>query len=259
MDWKNLRRDKLAKTASYRPGSTVDGMSGGFLDPVVKLWQRFLGFSPWEKGLVAGAAAVLTVLVAVAVFALGGGDSSGAAGIATPTQFKISIVRPTAGPTSTLTPTPSPGPTSSPTPEPTAVLNRRDCDEIAGTPYLSVEEREWFADQCVDEPPSGPTGPSGPSDPPPPPPPTSPPSGPPDTPTPDSRYTASEAVAYATDWVLGQPDLDAIVVPGSCNASFSDGVWVVSCRASTGGCTGGVCEITLRVCVNESPLDIFLC
>ncbi|MEX0785232.1 MAG: hypothetical protein WD939_01205 [Dehalococcoidia bacterium] len=255
MDWKNLRRDKLAKAASYRPAPTTG--STGVFEPVFNLWERFLAFSPIEKAMVVLAGVAVAIIGPVAVFALGGGGGSSAAGgDASATEVKISITRPTAGPTSTIAPTRSPTPTRTPTPEATATLNRRDCDEIAGTPYRSDEEREWFADQCSDDP-SGPGDPSAP--PTQPPPPTSPPVGPPNTPTPDTRYTASQAIAYAADWVLGQPSLDAIVVPGSCGASYASGVWVVGCRATTGGCGSGVCEVELTVCVNENPLDIYLC
>ncbi len=50
---------------------------------------------------------------------------------------------PTASPTATPTSTPTPTPT--PTPKP----DRSSCDQIRGTDYRSVSEREWFLDQCV--------------------------------------------------------------------------------------------------------------
>ena len=50
---------------------------------------------------------------------------------------------PTASPTATATSPPTPTPT--PTPKP----DRSSCDQIRGTDYRSVSEREWFLDQCV--------------------------------------------------------------------------------------------------------------
>ena len=36
-----------------------------------------------------------------------------------------------------------------PTPEPTPPPNRGDCEEIRGTAYLSVVEREWYRENCI--------------------------------------------------------------------------------------------------------------
>ncbi len=50
---------------------------------------------------------------------------------------------PTASPTATATSTPTSTPTHTPKPD------RSSCDQIRGTDYRSVSEREWFLDQCV--------------------------------------------------------------------------------------------------------------
>lgn len=44
----------------------------------------------------------------------------------------------------------SPTPEPEETPEPDPALNRADCDAIRGTDYRSVEEREWFLDNCIE-------------------------------------------------------------------------------------------------------------
>lgn len=45
------------------------------------------------------------------------------------------------------TPVPTLGATAAPSP--TAVANRRDCNRIRGTDYLSGEEREWYLANCL--------------------------------------------------------------------------------------------------------------
>lgn len=44
----------------------------------------------------------------------------------------------------------SPTPAAAETPAPDPALNRADCDAIRGTDYRSVEERQWFLENCVE-------------------------------------------------------------------------------------------------------------
>lgn len=103
--------------------------------------------------------ALVGVLIAASSLVVGGNDDGSVVG-----------TKPTPSPT--ITDTPQANETQTATRTPT---NRRNCDEIRGTTYLSLEERTWFLANCIDAaatppPPAGST--------PPPPPPTSTP-GPP--------------------------------------------------------------------------------
>jgi len=258
MDWKTLRRDKLAKTAPYSPRRWQDswwwrGVSATLAD----LWARFEAFPGWEKGMVLGSLVLIAVIVPVALFTLGGGGSA-AAPPATATRPSGVAAHPTDTPTHTPTNTPTstftPIPTKTPKPEPI----REDCDEIRGTAYQSDEEREWFIENCLNPTPDG-----GPTSAPPGVVPTVPPPGPgpgpAPSPTPRLTMTAAQAAGVGEDWILSEPTLSELdLVPGSCSAQASGDHWVVSCRASTTGCVGA-CEFTIRICVSESPLSVWQC
>ena len=51
-------------------------------------------------------------------------------------------------PTPTEAP-PTPAPTMAPPPAPAALPDRTSCGEIAGTPYRSETERQWYLDHCT--------------------------------------------------------------------------------------------------------------
>lgn len=84
--------------------------------------------------------------------ACGDGDDDQDA-TATSTSLEDMTEGPTV-PAPTETPAVVPSATPSP-PEPTVppVTNRRDCEAIQGTDYLSQEERAWFLDNCIAPPP----------------------------------------------------------------------------------------------------------
>ncbi len=111
---------------------------------------------------------VTVATIALASIACGGGSEApvqppasqpGEAGaVSTPTPRLTDTPAP---PTPTDTPRPPPDtpplpsatrrpPTDPLPPGPTAIsLNRRDCDEIRGTSYLSPQERTWFLSNCI--------------------------------------------------------------------------------------------------------------
>ncbi len=245
MDWKTLRKDKLERTASYRPSDTRMGSLWGVLERMGDVWGRFLTLSWWEKGLVIGTGVLFTVFAPVAAFAFmgGGGDDSA---VVAPTDTPIVIVAD--GPTPTITPQATSTPkrvAPTPTPRPP---NRKDCDEIRGTNYQSDAEREWYVDNC-EEPTETPTNtPRQPSQPP-----SQPPSVPTNTPVSQPSITAAQAKSLAVSWISSSPVFsELIVTPGLCSASGSGGGWTVTCTGSTPGCDGAACNITVRVCVSSS-------
>jgi len=258
MDWKTLRRDKLAKTAPYSPRRWQDSWWWrGVSETLADWWARFEAFPVWEKGMVLGSLVLIAVIAPVAIFAIGGGGGSAAAPPPTATLIGGVGVHATATPVPTFTPTPTftTIPTRTPKLEPTPFS--QDCDEIRGRPYQSDEEREWFLENCLNPTPEDeptptlpgalPTIPPGPGP------------GPAPSPTPRLTLTTAQAAGIAEDWVLSEPTLSELeLVPGSCSAQASGDHWVVSCRASTTGCVGA-CEFTLRICVEEGPLSVRQC
>lgn len=243
MDWKTLRQDKLAKTRSYKPAEPREEAWWGIVDRLGSAWERFMTLAWWEKGMVIGTGVLLAILTPMAAFALMGGDDGTAAPVATDTPVVIVADGPT--PTNTVRPTSTPKAipaTVTPRPE-----NRKDCDEIRGTEYLSDEERDWYVGNCDEDTPE-PTAtdtpaPSGPVNPPPPPP-TDPP--PPTEPT----ISAAQARSIAAGWIRSNPAFAEVTVSAaSCTAQASGTGWTVSCTGTTTGCQGSACSITIRVCV----------
>jgi hypothetical protein len=125
---------------------------------------------PWQ---VVVAAFLLGVIIAGGAFAaLSGanGDDGGEQVVAaTPTA---TLPAPTPVPTDTPAPSPVPSPTPPPatatpspttTPAPTALPDRTECAEIAGTPYRSETERQWYQRNCADGAPAAPSGPAPPA------------------------------------------------------------------------------------------------
>ena len=114
---------------------------------------------------------------------------------------------------------------------------RQDCAAILGTPYQSEAERLWFIANCA-----VPTEPAPGGGVPTPQPTLAPPPAP--TPTPVPGLTASQAISRAVDWLASQGiGIDA----GSCGASSSGSTWTVSCESNT------------TVCIQQSPIIIWLC
>jgi hypothetical protein len=258
MDWKTLRRDKLAKTAPYSPRRWQDSWWWrGFSETCADLWARFESFSVWEKGMAVGAIVLVAVVGPLVLVTLtGGGGGSAAAPPPTATR-SIGVVSrptdtPTHTPTNTATSTYTAVPTRTSTPEPV----RQDCDEIRGTEYRNEDEREWFLTNCLNPTPGAtPTTPGVvPTAPPPPPGPSPAP-----TPTRGLGMTPAQAVGLAQDWLLSEPTLSELdLVPGSCSARAAGDHWIVSCRVSTDGCVGS-CEFPIFLCIEERPLAVWQC
>ncbi len=228
---------------------------------VADWWARFWATSVWEKGVIIGGTALAGIAAIVAFFALSGGGSDQPILAEGPTPR---VTRAPAVPTATATPSPTSTatPTRTPSPDPTpddatatseAPLNRRDCDEIAGTAYLSAAEREWFLDHCLgaQEPGETPAGPH------PPPPVATPGHQPAPTPVPaptaSVHITSSQAIALAVDWLTAQMGSTYSISPASCNATQMGARWVVICQAQLRGCQGSACWTTLSACVFEQP------
>lgn len=239
----------------------------------VEWWERFWATSFWEKAVVLGGTALAGIAAIVASLALSGssGDQSStlaqepAPQAALGAPARTATVPPTVASTATAMPTDTPV-VADPTPDdveveppPTAEPpNRRNCQAIAGTAYLSSVEREWFLDHCLDAdtpggpvvPPSQPAPPSDPSGPPPPPPTPVP------APTSSTQVSASEAITLAVGWMVSQTGNTYSISQESCYATHMGARWVVVCQAELVGCQGDVCSTTLSACVFEQPLFV---
>jgi hypothetical protein len=240
LDWSELRKSKLGKPGlrdlAPDPLRRQDRLGAR----VGELWGRFTAFSLWEQGAVLGVIILALAIVPIVIFTLtrGGSAETTADGPEVPAFLLLPTATPRPPePTETRLPTITPRPTSTHTPE---VVNREDCDAIAGTPYQSDEERLWYLDNCpdtpTDEPPPG--GGSPPTQPPPPPP----------TPTSGSGMTPSEAISRTVSW-LGSQGIS--VSASGCSAAQGGGQWVVTCASGGGG--------TVSVCLRENPVVLYLC
>ncbi len=201
--------------------------------------------------MVIGTAVLLTVLAPMAVFALAGGEDGAVLPLATDTPSAIVVdLEPTATSTPIPTKTPKAVPaTATPKPE-----NRKDCDEIKGTTYLSDDERDWYDDYCYEPEPTDTPEPE-PQEPQPPQQPQQPQQ--PQTPTnpPAPSMSASEAKSIAAGWIRSNPVYAELQVSsGSCTAQSSGAGWTVSCTATVTGCTGATCTQTVRVCVTDASV-----
>ena len=250
MDWKTLRREKLAKTAAYQPAKRRVGVWWDFLDRAGEWWYRFVSLSWWEKSMVIGTGVLLAVLTPMAAFALAGGDDSQTALIPTSPTAAIVI---DAGPSATPSPRPSSTPKAvphTPTSTSTPVPNREDCDEISATDYQSPEERHWFLNNCEPEPDPDPDPNQGPepSDTP-----TPVPQQPTNTPRPEPSISASEAASLAARWIWNNPAYNELdLTASSCIPQASGSGWRVACTGTTSGCVGVACELTIWVCVTDA-------
>lgn len=241
MDWKTLRREKLAKAESGLIRRRNSWWSRP-LDGASDWWARFHAFPFWEKLIVAGTAVLLVALTPLAFVSLIGGDdgqTEASALLPTPTLFYIPTEPP---PTDTPVPTPTvPGPTSTATAEPTAtpLPDRTDCAAIAASSYRSSQERNWYLANCIEADPAT------------------------ATPAPLSTfYSADEAAGLVAGWIASQPSLSELTIPpGACSARMvSAGQWRVSCQAETTGCVGAACVITITACLTDDQnADVWLC
>ena len=249
MDWKTLRRDKLAKAASYKPVDPRDGFWWGAIDRVGDRWARFMVLAWWEKGMVIGTGVLIAVLAPMAVFALSGGDGTSPV-VPIPTSTTAPIVvdlGPSATPSPQPSSTPKPVP-NTPTSTPTEPANREDCDEIRATDYRSPEERRWFLDNCDLEPEPTDTPVPAPQQPP-------VPQQPTDTPQPEPSISASQAASLAAGWIRGNPAFGELTVStGACIPLASGDGWRVGCTGTTNGCVGLACEVTVWVCVSDAGI-----
>lgn len=252
MDWKSLRRDKLAKAASFEPARQREGVWWEVLYRLGDRWDRFLSLLWWEKSLVIGTGVLLAVLTPFAAFALAGGDDSTPALIATsPTTAIVAGAGPAATPSPRPSSTPKPVPnTTTPTETPRPI--RENCDVLRAADDGSAEELLWFVDNCdletdtpiPTEPPTN--GGAGPNNPPTPVPPTS-------TPQPEPSISPSQAASLAAGWirsnaVYAELDINA----SSCTPQASGSGWRVACVGTTSGCTGATCELTIWICVTNA-------
>lgn len=259
MDWKTIRKDRLAKGSwdGNRRARIAVRFSRG-VDALRRAWT----LSWWGKGIAVGVGILLVIgalysFVAIngsgddgqAEAVLGGRASVTASATAAPaTAVPATAVPATAEPTSAAA-----TPKRQATEEPAVV--RADCDEIAGTPYESGEERDWYLENClggglVEIPPFQPNPvPSAPI-------PMSssvPPASAPKltatpVPAPAVHLSAGEAVAAALGLIAGGGSSDDV---GPCNAiRTGSGQWLVAC-ASSGG--------TVSVCIVEVPLTVWFC
>ncbi len=243
MDWKTLREEKLAKTASYRPTKFREGIWWRATDRMGDVWARFMVLSWWEKGMMIGAGALLAVLPPMAAFALMGGDEGQAALF--PTATPIAIIA-DSGPTPTITPQATSTPKAVPpthTPKP---LNREDCDEIRGTVYQSDDEQDWFTANCDEEPEPVDTATPVPVD-------TAPPvQQPTNTPQPEPSISASQAKTMAASWIRSNLAFSELTVStAGCNALPSGTGWLVGCTGTTPGCQAATCDTLIWVCISS--------
>ncbi len=252
MDWKTLRRDRLAKAASFKPAERREGVWWNALDRAGDWWFRFMSLSWWEKGMVIGTGVLLAVLTPMAAFALAGGDDSQTALIPTSPTSAVIV---DAGPIATPSPRPSSTPKAvpyTPTTTSTPVPIREDCDELRGADNGSPEEQLWFVANC--EPALEPT-PEPPPDQDPAPyvPPLPVPQQPTDTPQPEPSISRSQAVSLAATWIWNNPTYSELEVSaGSCIPQASGSGWRVGCTGTTSGCVGVACELTIWVCVTNA-------
>ena len=246
MDWKTLRRDRLAKTAGFGPKRPRDSWWRLAIDRSSDWWARFHAFPIWEKLIVAGTAVLLVALTPLALVSLIGGDDGQTAASAllpTPTLFVIPTEPP---PTETPVPTPTvPEPTPTATAEPTAtpLPDRSDCAAIAASSYRSSRERNWYLANCLQTDPATATPPNA-------------------TPPPSTFYSAGEAASLVAGWLDSQPSLTELtILAGGCNARMvSAGQWRVSCQAETTGCLGAACILTITACLTDDQYaGIWLC
>ena len=241
MDWKTLREEKLARTASYQPTAPREGVLGNATERIGYLWMRFSILSWWEKGMVTGVGALLAVLTPMAAFALMGGDEDQPALL--PTSTPIAIIA-DSGPTPTITPQATSTPKAvppTPTPKPP---NRKDCDEIRGTAYQSDDEQDWFKANCEEEPEPVDTAT-----------PVQPPveQQPTDTPQPEPSISALQAKTMAVGSIRGSIAFSELSVSSAgCNAQPSGSGWRVGCTGTTPGCEEATCDTTIWVCVSSA-------
>ncbi|MCH7579174.1 MAG: hypothetical protein IIC91_06415 [Chloroflexi bacterium] len=250
MDWKTLRREKLAKAAAFKPAERRGGVWWNALDRAGDWWYRFTSLSWWEKSMVIGTGVLLAVLTPMAAFALAGGNDNPAALV--PSSPTAAIVV-DAGPSATPSPRPSITPKPVPnTPTPTSIPEpiREDCDELRGANDGSPEEQFWFLNNCELEP--GPE-PEPDQEPEPNDPPTPVPQRPTNTPQPEPSISASQAAALAAGWIRSNPAFSELTVStDSCIPQASGSGWRVGCTGTTNGCVGVACELTIWVCVTNS-------
>ena len=268
MDWKSIRREKLAKASWDGKGRTS---SRAFLRSATDRWRRAWTLSWWGKGITIGGGILLLAIALFSLVALFGGGDDGQAQATGPVIGRT--LRATAPPataiaTATSVPaTAEPSVTDAParetaTPKPPSIRN--DCDEIQGTPYRNSEERDWYLEHCLDGalvttdpgtidpsepvgPPSPSPGPSGPqpTSAPPAPVPTNPP--PPPSPVPPTSLTSSQAVALAVDYMAA----NGVGPATGCSAIQTDAAqWVVACAVGGG---------SVSVCIIDAPLTLWFC
>ncbi len=254
MDWKTLRRDKLAKAASYKPVAGRDGAWWRVLDRTGDWWYRFTGLSWWEKSLVIGTGVLLAVLTPMAAFALAGGDDGATVLVpSAPTAAVVVDTGPSATPSPRPTITPKPVPnTATPTETPRPI--RENCDVLRRASDGSPQEQRWFVDNCdleTETPTATEPAPDqvpGPNDPP-----TPAPRQPTNTPQPEPSIPRSQAASIAAGWISNNPAFAELAVSaGSCNPQASGSGWRVACTGTTSGCIGAACELTIWVCVTDA-------
>jgi hypothetical protein len=265
MEWRKIRREKLAKSLQIEKAE-AERKQVGAGGRIYERWERFTSSTDMVRLGIIGGVIILPILGWVLFTMVSGGSASdgqpGVVGDTYPTAVRTP-------PTSTPIPTPTTVPTRRPTPKPgeTAVPNRENCDEIAGTSYISDVEREWFEANCgalVAVPPPEPPGsdpqptaepavappqppvrpptprPPNPPPPPPPPPPTEAPSGP--------QWSAGQASNNAENWIVNVANLADWA--GPCGASWGSNRWTVSCATSSGN---------IRVCILEQQRIYYQC
>ncbi|MCI0776691.1 MAG: hypothetical protein J4N95_00795 [Chloroflexi bacterium] len=249
MDWKTLRREKLAKAAAYQPAERRGGIWWDALDRAGDWWYRFTSLSWWEKGMVIGTGVLLAVLTPMAAFALAGGDDGQTTALI-PTSPTAAIAVNTGPP---ATPSPRPSSTAKPVPNTptttsTPVPIREDCDELRGANDGSPEELRWFVDNCDLEPEPEPNEEPEPNDTP-----TPVPQRPTNTPRPEPSISPSQAASLAAGWIWNNPTYNELdVSAGSCIPQAAGSGWRVGCTGTTSGCVGAACELTIWVCVTNS-------
>jgi len=81
---------------------------------------------------------LFSALLSYAIVGSGGSDASVSEPTPAPAENPPAEQPPARLPVPTAEPAPSPPPS-----------NRLDCRAIAGTPYLSPDERSWFRDNCL--------------------------------------------------------------------------------------------------------------
>ena len=244
MDWRSVRREKLARAVRESIPLEPERERSDAVRRLHELWERFWAFSLWERSVIIGGCVLAAIAAPVAVVALMGGGGGGQPAVAGPRPTQSAAA-------ATATDTPVPQQTVvnvfiRDTPTPTVPPDRTNCDEIRGTAYRSDYEREWFILNCG-EPTFVPDQPPGPPGPPGPPPPVQQPS-----PTPVPEFTSADAIARAVSWLRSESPTHYTVSAGSCSAISVAGHWVVTCNGSLQGCTGSACLVTVSVCVEST-------